>query len=141
VAHDEDAEPVAAPHCPERPLRRPLAAGEPEAKAVIVGDPVQTVVRIRLAPAASRRGFEQYLRTLACVRCGWQVTGDVDYELLIACRAIADLDGVLTCLRGCGGTEVASVELVLREVDGPGAARPAPALARAAGNGRSDAGH
>ena len=122
VTHDEDA-------------------GEPEAKAVIVGDPVQAVVRVRLAPAASRRGFEQYLRTLACVRCGWQVTGDVDYELLIACRAIADLDGVLACLRGCGGTEVASAELVLREVDGPGAARPAPALARAAGNGRSDAGH
>ena len=121
MAHDEDA--------------------EPEAKAVIVGDPVQAVVRVRLAPAASRRGFEQYLRTLACVRRGWQVTGDVDYELLIACRAIADLDGVLTCLRGCGGTEVASAELVLREVDGPGAARPAPALARAGGNGRSDAGH
>jgi len=73
------------------------------------------------------------------VRCGWQVTGDVDYELLIACRAIADLDGVLTCLRGCGGTEVASAELVLREVDGPGAARPA--LAAVAGNGRSDVGH
>ena len=122
VAHDEDAV-------------------EPEAKAVIMGDPVQAVVRVRLAPAASRRGFEQYLRTLACVRCGWQVTGDVDYELLIACRAIADLDGVLTCLRGCGGTEVTSAELVLREVAGPEAARPAPALARAAGNGRSDAGH
>jgi hypothetical protein len=120
VAHDEDA-------------------GEPEAKAVIVGDPVQAVVRVRLAPAASRRGFEQYLRTLACVRCGWQVTGDVDYELLIACRAIADLDGVLTCLRGCGGTEVTSAELVLREMAGPEAARPA--LAGAAGNGRSDAGH
>jgi hypothetical protein len=80
VAHDEDMEPVAAPHCRERPLRRPPVAGEPEAKAVIVGDPVQAVVRVRLAPAASRRGFEQYLRTLACVRCGWQVTGDVDYE-------------------------------------------------------------
>jgi hypothetical protein len=65
VAHDEDAEPVADPHCRERPLRRPLVAGEPEATAVIVGDPVQAVVRVRLAPAASRRGFEQYLRTLA----------------------------------------------------------------------------
>jgi hypothetical protein len=64
----------------------------------------------------------------------------VDYELLIACRAIADLDSVLTCLRGCGGTEVASAELVLREVAGPEAACPAPALAGAAGNGRSDAG-
>jgi hypothetical protein len=59
--------------------------------------------------------------------------------LLIACRAIADLDGVLTCLRGWLGIEVASAELVLREVDGPEAARPAPALAGAAG--RSHAGH
>jgi hypothetical protein len=59
------------------------------------------------------------------------VTGDVDYELLIACRAIADLDSVLTCLRGCGGTEMASAELVLHEVAGPEAARPAPALAGA----------
>jgi hypothetical protein len=67
------------------------------------------------------------------------VTGDVDYELLIACRAIADLDSVLTCLRGCGGTEVASAELVLREVAGPEATHPSPALAGAAG--RSDAGH
>jgi len=141
MAHDEDTEPVAAPHGRQRPLRRPLVAREPDAKALIVGDPVQAVVRVRLAPAASRRGFEQYLRTLACVRRGWQVTGDVDYELLIACRAIADLDGVLTCLRGYSGTEVASAELVLGEVAGPGAARPAPALAGAAGNGRSDAGH
>ena len=139
VTHDEDAEPVAAPHCRERPLRRPLVAGDPEAKTVIVGDPVQAVIRIRLAPAASRHGFEQYLRTLSCVRCGWQVTGDVDYELLIACRAIADLDSVLTCLRGCGGTEVASAELVLREVAGPEATYPSPALAGAAG--RSDVSH
>ena len=139
MAHDEDAEPVADPHCRERPSRRPLIAGEPAAKAVIVGDPVQAVIRIRLAPAASRHGFEEYLRTLACVRCGWQVTGDVDYELLIACRAIADLDSVLTCLRSCGGTEVASAELVLREVAGPEVTHPAPALAGAAGS--SDAGH
>ena len=83
--------------------------------------------------------FERYLRTLVGVLGAWRVTGDVDYELLIACRAIADLDGVLTCLRGCGGTEVASAELVLREVDGPRAARPA--LAAVAGNGRSDVGH
>jgi len=64
---------------------------------------VQAVVRVRLAPAASRRGFEQYVRTLTCVRYGWQVTGEVDYELLVVCRAVADLDGVLTCLRDCAG--------------------------------------
>jgi hypothetical protein len=122
VANDEDAEPVPAPHRQERPPHRLRVAVSPAAKAVIVGDLVQAVVRVRLAPAASRRGFEQYVRTLACVRCAWQVTGDVDYELLVACRAIADLDGVLTCLRGCKGTEVTSAGLVVREVAGLGAA-------------------
>ena len=122
MANDEDAEPVPAPHRRERPPHRLRVAVSPAAKAVIVGDLVQAVVRVRLAPAASRRGFEQYVRTLACVRCAWQVTGDVDYELLVACRAIADLDGVLTCLRGCKGTEVTSAGLVVREVAGLGAA-------------------
>jgi len=68
VAHNEDAEPVTAPHRRKRPPRRLLVAAAPAAKAVIVGDPVQAVVRVRLAPAASRRGFEQYVRTLTCVR-------------------------------------------------------------------------
>ena len=125
MANDEDAEPVPAPHRRERPPHRLRVAVSPAAKAVIVGNPVQAVVRVRLTPAASRRGFEQYVRTLACVRCAWQVTGDVDYELLVACRAIADLDGVLTCLRGCKGTEVTSAGLVVREVAGLGAGRAA----------------
>lgn len=141
VAHNEDAEPVTAPHRRKRPPRRLLVAAAPAAKAVIVGDPVQAVVRVRLAPAASRRGFEQYVRTLTCVRYGWQVTGEVDYELLVVCRAVADLDGVLTCLRDCGGTEVTSSALVLREVAGQETAGLLPSLARTAGHGRFDGDH
>jgi hypothetical protein len=132
VANDEDVELVAVPHRRERPPRRLRAAAN---------DRIQAVVRVRLAPAASRPGFEQYLRTLACVRGAWQVTGGVDYELMVACPAIADLDDVLTCLRRCGGIEVTSADLVLREVSGLGAVDPAPELARAAGNGRFDGGH
>jgi hypothetical protein len=78
------------------------AAARPEAKTVVVGSPVQAVVRIRLASGVSRREFEQYVGTLACVRCAWQVTGDVDYELLAACPVVADLDHLVACLRGCG---------------------------------------
>jgi hypothetical protein len=48
----------------------------------------------------------------------WRVTGDVDYELLIACPATADVEGELIRLRCYGGTEVSSVGLVLREVSG-----------------------
>ena len=132
MANDEDVELVPVPHRRERPPRRLRAAAN---------DRIQALIRVRLAPAASRPGFEQYLRTLGCVLAAWQVTGGVDYELLVACPAIADLDGALTCLRRCGGIEVTSADLVLREVSGLGAANPAPELARAAGNGRFDGGH
>jgi Lrp/AsnC ligand binding domain len=83
--------------------------------AVAAADAVQAVIRIRLAPAASRRGFEEYLRALPSVRCAWQVTGDADYELLVVCPAVAGLGSVLACLRRCGGIEVASAGLALRE--------------------------
>jgi hypothetical protein len=125
--------------------RRLRVAGDPDVKArpgaVAATDAVQAVIRVRLAPAASRRGFEQYLLTLPPVLHAWQVTGDVDYELLVACPAIADLDGVLTCLRRCGGTEVTSVGLVLREVSGLGAARLAAHLAAATRDGKIHNGH
>ena len=62
----------------------------------------------------------------------WRVTGDVDYELLIACPATADVEGELICLRCYDGTEVSSVGLVLREVSGLETARR---VVRAAGNG------
>jgi len=120
--------------------RRLRVAGDPDLKArpavVPATDPVQAVIRVRLAPAASRRGFEQYLQTLPPVLCAWQVTGEVDYELLVACPAISDLDGVLTCLGRCGGTEVTSVGLVLREVSGAGAAGLAGRRVAATGDGR-----
>ena len=115
MANDEDVELVPVPHHRERPRRRLRAAAD---------DRIQAVIRVRLAPPASRPGFEQYLRTLACVLGAWQVTGGVDYELLVACQAIADLDDVLTCLRRCGGIEVTSADLVLREVSGLRAADP-----------------
>jgi DNA-binding Lrp family transcriptional regulator len=133
MANDEDAQPVPVPHRREPAPRR--------LRAVAANDHVQAVVRVRLNPAASQPGFEQSLRTLACVVAAWRVTGDVDYELLVACRAVADLNGVLTCLRSCGGTEVASVGLVLCEVSGLGGSGRAGRLARAAGDGRFDGGH
>ena len=86
--------------------------------------PVQAIVHVRLAPAASRQGFEQYLRATTAVLSAWQVAGDVDYELRLGCRDIADLDAVLTALRRCGGAEGTSTGLVLREVPGLGEAEP-----------------
>jgi hypothetical protein len=108
---------------------------------VLANDSVRAVISVRLTPTASRRGFEQYLRTLAGVLHAWQVTGEADYELLVACPAIADLDGVLACLRRCSGAEVTSAGLVLREVSGLGQAGLSGHLDPAAGNRRLHSAH
>jgi Lrp/AsnC family transcriptional regulator, leucine-responsive regulatory protein len=63
--------------------------------------PVQAIARVRLAPRLSREVFEAHLRTIPAVRSASYVIGDVDYELRLACRDLADLAGVLASLRGC----------------------------------------
>ena len=79
---------------------------------------VQATARVRLAPCLSREVFEAHLRTIPAVRSALYVIGDVDYELRLACRDLADLGVVLASLRRCQGTEVVSTALLLREVEG-----------------------
>ncbi len=87
--------------------------------------PVQAMARVRLAPDKPRQVFEWQLRAMPAVLSAVRVIGDVDYELRLACRDVADLPTVLTSLRGCGGVEVASTALVLGEVPGLGQRGPA----------------
>jgi hypothetical protein len=141
MADDEGADAVPIRHGHgHMGRRRLLVVRDPGIKARPTIDsataPVQAVIHVRLAPAASRRQFEQYVQTLQPVVRAWQVTGDVDYELLVACPAIPDLDGALSCLRRCGGIEVTSVGLVLREVSGPAAAGLSGHLVAATRDGR-----
>ena len=87
--------------------------------------PVQAIARVRLAPDQPRQAFEWQLRAIPAVLSAVHVIGDVDYELRLTCREVADLGAVLTSLRGCGGAEVVSTELVLGEVPGLGQRGPA----------------
>jgi len=94
---------------------RPVPAGaQPEC------GPVQALVRARLAPHLSREMFEEHLRAIPAVRSAVHIIGDVDYEIRLTCRDLADLGAVLSSLRRCRGTEVVSTALVLREVEGLG---------------------
>ncbi len=79
---------------------------------------MQALARVRLAPGLPRQAFEAHLRTIPAVRSAVHVIGDVDYEVRLACRDLADLEVVLGSLRGCRGTEVVSSALVLSEVEG-----------------------
>ena len=95
------------------------------AETVPAGCPVQAIARVRLAPDKPRRAFEWQLLAIPAVLSAVHVIGDVDYELRLACREVADLGAVLTSLRGCGAADVVSTELVLGEVPGLGQRGPA----------------
>jgi hypothetical protein len=79
---------------------------------------VQALAQIRLAPYLSRHLFEAHLRAIPAVRSAAHVIGDVDYEVRLVCRDLADLRVVLSSLRGCRGTHVVSPALVLGDVEG-----------------------
>jgi Lrp/AsnC ligand binding domain len=98
---------------PRRRTVRPVPAGTQQACGS-----VQAIARIRLAPCLSRQVFEQHLRAVPAVRSAVHVIGDVDYEVRLVCRDLADLGFVLSSLRRCQGTEVVSTALVLRELEG-----------------------
>jgi hypothetical protein len=95
------------------------------AETVPACGPVQAIARVRLAPGKPRQAFEWQLRAIPAVLSAVHVIGDVDYEVRLACLDVADLAGVLTSLRGCGGAQVVSTELVLGEVPGLGQRGPA----------------
>ena len=99
---------MAAPRRRGRPPRRLRVAADPTvapgpadtASDRVPNGRVHAVVRVRLAPSASRSGFERYLRTLAGVRGAWRVTGDVDYELLQLSGRLTEIGGPLQTLLG-----------------------------------------
>jgi len=97
-----------------RTVRPVLANAQPTCGSV------RAITRVRLAPYLSREVFERQLRAIPAVRSAVRVIGDVDYELRLECRDLADLGIVLTSLRAVRGTEVASTALVLGDVAGLG---------------------
>jgi hypothetical protein len=89
--------------------------------AVLAADfSVQAIVCVRVAPSVRHEAFEWWLRTIRQVLSATLVTGDVDYELRLDCSSFEGLADALARIRSYTGTEVASVALVLHEVEGLG---------------------
>lgn len=80
----------------------------------------QAIARVRLAPGLGHGEFEQRLRLIPAVCSAVSVAGDADYEIWLACAGLADLGAVVACLRGWQDVDIASIALVLREVQGLG---------------------
>jgi DNA-binding Lrp family transcriptional regulator len=120
VIESDHAQARVTRHRPIRPLpAKPQPACGPVQAQPAYG-PVRAIARIRLTSGLSYQAFERSIRDIPAVRSAVRVIGDVDYELRLECPDLAHLGGVLTSLRACRGTEVASTVLVTREVEGLG---------------------
>jgi DNA-binding Lrp family transcriptional regulator len=118
VIESDHAQARVTRHRAVRPLPAKPACGPVQAQPAY--GPVRAIARIRLTSGLSCQAFEQSIRDIPAVRSAVRVIGDVDYELRLECPDLAHLGGVLTNLRACRGTEVASTVLVTREVEGLG---------------------
>jgi DNA-binding Lrp family transcriptional regulator len=120
VIESDHAQARVTRHRPIRPLpaKAQPACGTVQAQPAY--GPVRAIARIRLTSGLSYQAFERSIRDIPAVRSAVRVIGDVDYELRLECPDLAHLGGVLTSLRACRGTEVASTVLVTREVEGLG---------------------
>lgn len=82
----------------------------------VLGRPWQALVAVRLAPATTGALFEASLREEPAALRAWRTAADADYEVLLACRDLADLDAVTRGMR-TAGAERTTTRLVLREVE------------------------
>jgi hypothetical protein len=58
--------------------------------------------------------FEACLRIKAGIAEAWRLAGDCDFEVLLSCQSLADLDVMVAQLRDAGG--ITSTILVLHRV-------------------------
>jgi Lrp/AsnC family transcriptional regulator, leucine-responsive regulatory protein len=95
-----------------------LAGYQARLDPAALGRPVQAVVHIRLLATTSPADFERFVAGVPGVLDGWLVTGDVDYQLRLACRDLGELDRVVGDLRHRGGAEHTATNLLLRPIPG-----------------------
>lgn len=93
-----------------------ISGFRPQLDLDAVRRPVQAIVRVGLAPATERPIFEKWLTSRSAVTAAWQLAGDADYLVHLACRDVADLDAELDELRAHGGADTTSTSMVLHAV-------------------------
>ncbi|SDH64106.1 Lrp/AsnC family transcriptional regulator, regulator for asnA, asnC and gidA/Lrp/AsnC family transcriptional regulator, leucine-responsive regulatory protein [Sinosporangium album] len=97
-----------------------LAAIRAHLNPAALGRPVEAVVRVRLKPGTVSAHFEERLRTVPAVLDALVLAGDVDAEVRVACRDLADLEDTLAALRRIGADHT-HTDLVIRSVGELGA--------------------
>lgn len=87
----------------------------------VAGRGFQVTVGVRLLTATSPEEFERRLGKCQAVIDAWQITGNTDYQLRVACTDMAELDRTLAWLRQAGAEDTVT-NFLLRRVSGAGEA-------------------
>ena len=74
------------------------------------------LIDVRLEAPAETRRFERLIESLPEITDGAHVTGRHDYQLRVACRDTAELDGLIRTLKTKGGVAETDTRLALRTV-------------------------
>jgi Lrp/AsnC family leucine-responsive transcriptional regulator len=81
----------------------------------VLGRTLVALVDVRLPLGADNAAFEAAALSFPAVIEALHVTGDIDYELRVACRDVAELDTLLTSLRTRHGAASTETRLVLHQ--------------------------
>ncbi|MFE7505718.1 Lrp/AsnC family transcriptional regulator [Promicromonospora sp. NPDC057488] len=82
----------------------------------VLGRPVEVLVQVRVRADADLAAFEEALAGSAAVVSAWQVTGESDYAVHLACRSLPDVEEELRGLRAQPGVRHTSAQLLLHRV-------------------------
>jgi len=83
----------------------------------VVGRCYHVTIGVRLASYISPTDFERSLAECGAIIDAWQVTGNMDYQLRVACADMNELDHTLGWLREVGAEESVT-SFLLRRVSG-----------------------
>lgn len=85
----------------------------------VVGRSYHVSIGVRLSQDTLPAAFESRLAESSAIIDAWQVTGNLDYQLRIACRDMRELDSTIVWLRRAGAEDTVT-SFLLRQVAGTG---------------------
>ncbi|WP_198012524.1 Lrp/AsnC family transcriptional regulator [Promicromonospora sukumoe] len=82
----------------------------------VLGRPVEALAQVQVRADADLTALEGALAGSAAVVSAWQVTGEYDYAVHLACRSLPDVEAELRHLRAQPGVLRTSAQLLLHRV-------------------------
>lgn len=83
-----------------------------------VGRPLEALVQVQAHPDADLAAFEGLLAGTPALVSAWQITGEYDYAVHLACRSLRDLETELRRVRRQPGVRRVASQLLLHPVAG-----------------------